>query len=127
MSTRDTIRIEHLAVHAEVGVYARERGVRRPILIDIALETNFRDAARTDALEFTVDYDRAAAIAREVATSNHHALIEKLADELAGRLLRELVGIERAFVRVAKPGAVPDAENVSVEVWRSRSTESGVP
>lgn len=75
-------------------------------------------AGRSDALEDTLDYDRMAAICREVALSRHHDLIEAVAEQIASRCLSEL-GVTRVEVRIEKPGAVPDAAAVGVRIVRS--------
>jgi dihydroneopterin aldolase len=118
----DVVRIEGLAIDAEIGAFAHERGRKQRLLIDIGIETDVRDAAAHDALEWTVDYDRAAQIAREVALSKHHALIETVAERIASRILDELgARASSVSVRVEKPGAVPDARTVAVEIRRTRA------
>jgi dihydroneopterin aldolase len=119
----DIIRVEGLEVDAEIGAYGRERGVRQRLVIDVGLETNIGEAAAKDALEYAQDYDRAAAIARAVAGTEHHALIETVAEMIAQRMLLDFLGVDRVFVRVAKPGAIPEAKAASVEIWRGREAE----
>jgi 7,8-dihydroneopterin aldolase/epimerase/oxygenase len=117
---RDLIRVEGLEVRAEIGVYSHERGVLQPLVIDLALETDIALAAESDAISNAVDYTAAAEIARDVVREAHHGLIETVAERIAERLLAQLgARVPRVFVRVAKPGAVPDARTVSVEIWRS--------
>lgn len=121
MSGTDLVRVEGLAVDAEVGVYAHEHGIRQRLVIDLALETDIAAAAAQDALSLAIDYDRVAAAARAVVASQHHALIETIAERIAARVLGEAgPRVRRVFVRVAKPGAVPDARTVAVEIWRQR-------
>jgi dihydropteroate synthase len=52
-----------------------------------------------------------------VIASQHHRLIETIADRIASEVLAKFARwIDRVKVRVAKPGAVPDAATVAVEV-----------
>lgn len=119
--TPDLVRIEGLELDTFVGVYAHEHGARQKLVLDLAVETDITIAAAYDALTETVDYDRLAALAREVASERHHALIETIAEKIAARALAVLPPIaRRVFVRVAKPGAVPGARTVAVEIWRQR-------
>lgn len=128
MQARDLIRIEGLAVDVGVGVYAHEHGIAQRIVVDIALETNIAPAARADDLGAAVDYDRAAAIVRTVAGERHHALIESIAESIASRLLDQLAPrVASVFVRVAKPGAVPDARTVAVEIRREAASSADPP
>jgi dihydroneopterin aldolase len=116
----DLVRIEGLEIEAEIGVHPHERGIRQRLVIDIALETDIAQAAASDLLALSVDYDRAAELARAIVREKHHALIETVAERIAEQLLQELAArVSRVFVRVAKPGAVPDARTVAVEIWRS--------
>lgn len=116
----DLISIEGLVVDAWIGVYGFERNHRQRLSIDLHLTTDLSKAGKSDALEDTLDYDRAAAIAREVTSSKHHHLVEALAEEIAGGLLDAFAGkLLEVRVRVAKPGAVPDAKSVAVEIRRS--------
>jgi dihydropteroate synthase len=116
----DQIRLRGLAVDALIGVYPHEEQLRQRLLIDLDLTTDLRSAGASDDVARTVDYDRLAAIARQVATARHHRLIEAVAEEIARRILEEEAPrVRRVRVRVAKPGAVRDAERVAVEVSRS--------
>lgn len=119
----DVVRLEGIAVEAPIGVYAHERGILQRLEIDIAVETDIREAARTDDLRHAVDYDRLAAVAREVATVQHHALIETVAESIARRVLETLgPRSSRVFVRIKKPSAVPGALGPAVEIWREGTT-----
>lgn len=114
------MRIEGLEVDAPIGVYAHEKGVLQKLIIDLALETDLERAAKSDALEHAIDYDRLAAIAKKSATEKHHALIETVAQKIAERVLAELgEQVSAVFVRVAKPSAVQGAKCAAVELWRS--------
>lgn len=117
----DRVCLEGLEVPAPIGVYAHEHGVLQKLVIDLILEADQSKAAATDDLQHATDYDRLAAIARELCASQHHALIEAVAEKIARRVLADFPAATAVFVRVAKPGAVPDARTVAVELWRDRS------
>ena len=117
----DRIKLEGLEVEAGIGVYDHERGVTQRLVIDVTAETDVAAAAATDELSLSLDYDAFARICREEATTQHHELIETVAEKIAGRILAEHPGrVQRVHVRVAKPGAVPDARTVAVEITRPR-------
>ncbi|MCK6546434.1 dihydroneopterin aldolase [Myxococcota bacterium] len=122
MSFADRVCVEGLELMAEVGVYAHEHGIKQRLVIDLVVETELRAAGQSDALADAIDYDGLAKIARDVASSRHHELIEAIAEEIAAGVLASLgVRAGRVKVRVAKPGAVPDARTVAVEIWRSHA------
>lgn len=117
----DLILVEGLSVLALVGIYPHEWTTRQPLLVDLALHVDVREAALGQDFRQTVDYERAAALAREVIESGHHKLVETVAESIAARLLAELgPRLERVRVRVAKPHAVPGARAVAVEIERER-------
>jgi dihydroneopterin aldolase len=115
----DRIRLEGLQLDAEIGVYPHEHGVKQRLVIDVAVETDVREAARLDALERSIDYDALADACRAVCGQRHHRLIETVAERIAARVL-ETHGarVSRVSVRVAKPSAVPEAASVAVELSR---------
>ncbi len=102
------------ALEAHIGYYEHEKGVTQPLIVDIELtlgEARFGD----DEIDGTIDYDKIAAIGRELAAS-HVDLLETFAERLAQRCL----AFERAVavrVHVEKPRAVPGAM-AGVEILR---------
>lgn len=122
MSFADRVRVEGLELMAEVGVYAHEHGIKQRLVIDLVVETDLRAAGQSDALADAIDYDGLAHVARSVSAARHHELIEAIAEEIAAGILASLGHrAGRVFVRVAKPGAVPDARTVAVEIWRAHA------
>lgn len=116
----DQILLCGLEVFAPIGVYEHEHGIEQRLLFDVAADFDVSKPGRSDDLRDTLDYDRMAAICREVATLKHHALIEVLAEQIAARVLAEL-GVSGVEVKVSKPGAVPDAQTVAVRIRRTRA------
>ena len=115
----DQILLCGLEVFAPIGVYEHERGIEQQLIFDVTADFDVAKAGHSDDLADTLDYDRMAAICREVATSRHHELIEVLAEQVAARVLAEL-GVTGVQVQVSKPGAVPDAQTVAVRIQRPR-------
>lgn len=101
-----------LTVQAEIGLYARERGIRQPLVIDVEAEIEPRLVQST---EDTLNYERFAAEARALADGGHIELVETFAERLANRLLDHPI-VLRVTVRVEKPGARDGAAEVGIEV-----------
>lgn len=114
----DRVFLRGLEVSAPIGVYAHEKGIEQRLVFEVVADFDLSRAGASDDLADTLDYDRIAAICREVATSRHHELIEAVAETVAARVLDEL-GVAAVEVEVAKPGAVPDAASVAVRVRRA--------
>jgi 7,8-dihydroneopterin aldolase/epimerase/oxygenase len=114
----DTIHIRELVVQAVVGVHAWERRIEQRLVFDLALGRPIAAAAASDDVADTVDY---VAVCRDVTSIVQEArarLIETLAVRVADHLLAHF-GLEHVRVRVSKPGAVPAAASVAVEVERT--------
>ena len=115
----DRIKLEGLVIDASVGVYEFEHHIRQRLEIDVTAEIDLAEAGESDRLEAGLDYDGLARHCREVVAERHHQLVESVAESIAARVLRD-ERIRRVDVRVAKPGAVPDARTVAVEITRPR-------
>ena len=114
----DRVRLEGLELQAQIGVYDREQGVRQTLVITVSVERDLRPGGSSDRLADTVDYDRIAAVCRDVVNERHHHLIETVAERIAARLRSEHAA-SAVDVRVEKPGAVPGCRTVAVEIRRT--------
>jgi len=117
----DRIRIEELRLRAVIGVREDERERPQEIRVSLVLELDLTRPAQTDALDDAVDY---AAVADDVAAhverSRYH-LVERLAGAVADLVLERHPTVRAVDVRVEKPGAVPRARTVAVELRRERA------
>ena len=114
---KDVIRINGLEVDTRIGVPDEERASAQRLLLDVALEGDFRGIG--DDLAGTTDY---AAVAGWVTTECRRRelrLVETLAEELAAGLLHEFPLAAAAEVGVRK-FILPRTENVGVRVRRER-------
>jgi 7,8-dihydroneopterin aldolase/epimerase/oxygenase len=105
-----------LTLDAHIGYYAPEKGVTQPLIVDVEL-TLCPTIFGADDIHDTVDYDRVAKVARELA-SEHVDLLETFAERLATRCLAFRL-VEAVRVRLEKPRAVPGAM-AGVEIMRVR-------
>lgn len=117
----DRIALLGLELSGGIGVYEREKGRAQRLVLDVVVGVeSLEDAARADALDRTIDYDAIARIAKEVVEQAHHHLIETVAHRIAERVSAMSAAIESVTVGLEKPGAVPSARTVRVEVERTR-------
>ena len=117
---QDRISVEGLEVGAPIGVYDFEKGILQRLVIDVSVGCDIRSAAKSDSLQDALDYDRLASICRGICTEQHHQLIETIAEKIAAQILSEYgAKISEVSVRVAKPGAVPDAKTVAARIVRT--------
>lgn len=110
--------VRGLKIEAEVGVYAHERGMTQPLIVDVELDVTTANAER---LSQTVNYETIATAARDLAAEGHIELVEMFAERLADRCLAD-PRVTRARVRVEKPLALaPQAQAAGVEITAVRA------
>jgi 7,8-dihydroneopterin aldolase/epimerase/oxygenase len=116
----DRILMLGMAFFGRHGVFPAERELGARFTVDVELEGDLREAARSDRLEATINYARAYELVREVVEGEPCHLLEAVAERIAGRLL-ELPRVERATVRVQKrPPLEGEFRAFGVEVVRDR-------
>jgi len=113
----DRVFIEGLKVDALIGVYDWEREITQPLVFDIEMATDIKPAATTDDLALTLDYFAISQAVTEYVKQSSFQLIESLAEELA-LLIMQNYGVCWLKIKVSKPGAVPNAGNVAVQIER---------
>ena len=87
------------------------------LVVDLELKADFTRAAQTDALEEALDYAAISQRIIAVCDESRFQLLEALADHLAAIVLAEF-SVERLWMTITKPGAVPEAEGVGVVIDR---------
>lgn len=115
----DKVFIKDLKVRGILGIHDWERVTPRDIIINVTLYTDTRRAARTDDIADCVSYSDVARKVRAHAESAARMTVEALANDIAELCLQE-PKVRKVIVRVDKPGAVPEAASVGVEVERAR-------
>ena len=115
----DKVFIRDLKVRGILGIHDWERVTPREIIINVTIFTDTRPAAESDNISDCVDYSAMAKKIRAHAESAARMTVEVLANDLAELCLQE-AKVKKVIVRVDKPGAVPDAASVGVEVERTR-------
>ena len=116
----DKVIIKDLVVRGIIGINDWEREQPQEILINIAVFTDTRRAAETDDIEDCVNYRTLAKKVQAHAETAKRLTVEALANDLAKICLQEK-GVEKAIIRVEKPGAVRFSGSVGVEIERSRN------
>ncbi len=112
----DLITIADLEVHYRVGVTDAERAQPQRLLLTIEMTYDFTTAALHDDIRSTIDYSAVAERLAKYGEGKSWRLIESLAVELAGAILREFS--PRALAIEVKKFILPQARYVSVRVER---------
>ena len=104
MTDMDWVEVTGIEVWAHHGVFEEERREGQPFLIDASWRFDTTQAARTDALESTIDYGKVAHVIVEETQCDPVDLIETLVHRLA-RVLLEKFPMDEVRVTVHKPQA----------------------
>ncbi|MFB9146819.1 dihydroneopterin aldolase [Halomonas alkalicola] len=119
----DLVLIESLGVDTVIGVYDWERTITQRLVLDLALATDIRPSAAADDITLTLDYAAISERIQAFAAAHDFALVETFAERLADTL-REEFAIPWLRLTVRKPGAVPAAAAVGVQIERGTRPEA---
>lgn len=117
----DKIIIKNLLLRSIIGLNPDERVNKQDILINMVLYADIREAGAADDINASVNYK---AVTKRVIThveESSDLLVEKLVTDLAHLILSEFPSVQRAQVRVEKPGALRFTESVGIEIERERA------
>jgi 2-amino-4-hydroxy-6-hydroxymethyldihydropteridine diphosphokinase len=115
----DRILIQDLLLRTIIGINPEERRKRQDVVINAVLYVDIRAAGASDDIEDAVNYKTITKQIIQLVEGSEFYLVEKLASEIAAVCLAD-PGIERATVRVEKPGALRFSRSVGIEIDRSR-------
>ena len=117
-----TIELYGIVLHGFHGVLDEERRDGQRFLVDVELDLEHEQAARSDRIEDAVDYREVVARVRRVSDARAYRLLEAFAAAIADALVADLP-VTAVRVRVRKPDVVldPPVEYAAVSVERRRA------
>jgi FolB domain-containing protein len=116
----DKVIIKDLLLRGIIGINEDERVNKQDILINVVMFADTRQAAASDQIEDAVNYRTIAKRIINHVEGSADFLVEKLVNDIARIIITEY-DVERAIVRVEKPGALRFAQSVGIEIERSRA------
>lgn len=120
----DRIELRGLTVHGRHGVYEHERVSGQDFVVDITVWIDLADAAASDELADTYDYDALARLAAAVVAGPPRNLIETVGGEIADRVMDD-GRVHAVEVVVHKPQAPIQQKFADVAVVVRRSRRGG--
>jgi len=117
---QDMILIEGLKVKAKVGILPWEKQIPQLLLFDLKLYLPLQAAGEQEDLSLSVDYAAVAHAIEALVSTQHHDLIETIAERACIRLFEQFNRIERIELTLRKPAAVRTAQSVGVHIVRNR-------
>jgi dihydroneopterin aldolase len=118
----DRVFVTGLALHAFHGVMQHEAKVGQSFKLDLVLDIDLAEAARTDKLAHTVGYDQVVDVASRSFCARRYRLVEAAAGAVADAVLDRFPQVIAVRVCVHKPHAPIAAifDDVGVSIMRSR-------
>ena len=116
----DRVFVEGLELYCVIGLQDWERQVMQKVRIDLAMTSECAAAGSTDDPALALDYRGVSKRVQQIVEGSSFKLVEALAETIASAILHEFPRADSVTVRVAKPGAVRFAEQVGVEIIRTR-------
>ena len=122
------IAIEAIHITAHHGVYEAEKIAGNTFVVDVYLDADVRQAAASDALSDTLDYQAVYALVIEEMGIRAN-LLETLADRIGQRILASFPEVESARIRVSKlrPLHLEACSRTYVEMHFERESVAVVP
>jgi dihydroneopterin aldolase len=118
----DRIFITGLSLHAYHGVMTHEAKVGQSFTIDLELDIDLSEAARSDKVADTVSYDKVVECASAAFVAQRFKLIETVAGRVADAVLEKFPRVRSVNVTIHKPHAPIAAtfSDVGVTLFRAR-------
>jgi 7,8-dihydroneopterin aldolase/epimerase/oxygenase len=122
----DKVFVTGLALHAYHGVMQHEAKVGQTFKLDMVLDIDLAEAARSDLLKHTVSYDTVVKTASEAFCTRRYRLVEAAAGAVANAVLERCPQVQAIRVTVHKPHAPIAAtfDDVGVIVEHTRNGRS---
>jgi FolB domain-containing protein len=115
----DKVIIKDLIARGIIGVNDWERKKPQEILINLELYGDLTKVGKTDQVQDSLNYRTIAKEALRIAETAERFTVEALAADIADACM-SFEGLQKAVVRIEKPGAVRFSESVGVEIERHK-------
>lgn len=115
-----TIRLKDLELQTTIGVYDWERTAPRPLVLQVELQVAAPNAAKSDAVQDTVDYALIESTLLDHAANTAFQLLEAFVSVACQRVLALDARIHHVTIEADKPGILKHARSVSVSASAGR-------
>lgn len=119
----DKIYISQMEFYGYHGVFPEENKLGQRFIVDLSISVDLKQAGETDQLEYSVNYAELFAVCQEIVEGKPFKLIEAVAEQIAGKILKDFPLVLGVTVKMIKPDPpIPGHyQSVAIEITRSRS------
>jgi len=104
-SSYDIIKLNNAVFYAYHGAMSDEQNLGGKFEVDVELQCDLTEAKQSDDLSKTVNYEKVYALMKSIVTGKKYYLIEALAHAIGSGIIDAFPPVQRAVIRVRKPGA----------------------
>ncbi len=117
----DIIKLTNIVLYAHHGYYEAEREMGQRFELDIEVECNLRQPAKSDDLQHTINYQKVYALAKDTFENNKFKLLETVAERIAIQILQSF-NVLTVLIRVRKPHVPLKGflDHIEIEIKRTR-------
>jgi dihydroneopterin aldolase len=101
----DKITIKGIKAHGKHGVFEHEKIDGQDFVVDATLKVDLKEAAHSDDLSKSVNYDEVSVLIHETIQGPSVNLIETLAERIGDAILNKFKSVKEVEVTVHKPSA----------------------
>jgi dihydroneopterin aldolase len=118
----DKIVMKNMQFHGTHGVFEEEKVHGQIFIVNVVMHLNLSEACKSDQVEDTVSYAEVFEHVRFIMEEMCFDLVERVAEEISDRILKNFKNINEVKVCVEKPQAPVKGvfESFGVEICRKR-------
>ncbi|MBR9726605.1 dihydroneopterin aldolase [Shewanella intestini] len=116
----DKVLIRELKIETVIGVYEWEKVIQQTLLVDLDMAWDNQKPAASDDYQHALCYETVSKRIIALISERPIELIETVAEMIANCVMTEF-NVTWLKVKVMKPGAVPMAQAVGVEIERGQA------
>ncbi|WP_019613557.1 dihydroneopterin aldolase [Psychromonas ossibalaenae] len=113
----DIVFIKQLEVISTIGVYDWEKSLQQKLYFDLEMAFDNRPAAADDDIDLALNYFSVSETVNKFAQTHQFELLETMAERVAS-LIMEQYPVPWIKVTLHKPGALPKAQSLGVQIER---------
>lgn len=114
----DKIFINDLQVETVIGIFDWEREIKQTISINLEMEFDISEAAKSDDINDSLDYKKVSKRIISLCEKADSYLVENLIEKIAQVVLKEFP-VSKVTVSLEKPGALRGSKSVGIKITRS--------
>jgi dihydroneopterin aldolase len=115
----DTLTLKNIRIKGNHGFYEKERQNGNNFEVDLIFTADLQEAAESDRLEDTIDYQQAVTIVENIIKGPSQKLIESLTKKIGDQLFNRFPRAEKLKVAVRKLHPPVDTETDYSEISMS--------